>query len=46
LKVHHRVHKSPPNDPILSQLNLVRPIDHYLPKVHLNVILPLMPRSS
>jgi hypothetical protein len=31
--------------PILSQLNPVRPIDPYLPKVHLNVILPLMPRS-
>jgi hypothetical protein len=39
-KVHHRVHKSPPLDPILS------PIDPHLPKVYLNVILPPTPRSS
>jgi hypothetical protein len=45
-KVHHRVHKSPPPDPILSQPNPVRPIDPYLPKVQFNVILPTMPRSS
>jgi hypothetical protein len=45
-KVHHRVHKSPSLDPILSQPNPVRPIDPYLPKVHLNVILPPTPRSS
>jgi hypothetical protein len=30
----------------LSQPNPVRPIDPYLPKVHLNVILPPTPRSS
>jgi hypothetical protein len=46
LKVHHRVHKSPPLDPNLSQPNPVRPIDPCLPKVHFNVILPPTPRSS
>jgi hypothetical protein len=32
-KVHNRVHRSPPMDPTLSQLNPVRPIDPYLHKV-------------
>jgi hypothetical protein len=44
--VHHRAHKSPPQDSILSQTNPIRPIDSYLPKVRLNVILPPTPRSS
>jgi hypothetical protein len=39
------VHKVSPLDSILSQLNLVH-INPYLPKVHLNVILLPMPRSS
>jgi hypothetical protein len=41
-----RVHKSTPLDCILSQPNPVRPIDPYLPKVYLNVILPPTPTSS
>jgi hypothetical protein len=45
-KVHYRVPTSPPLDPILSQLNPVRPIDPYLPKVHINVMLPPTSRSS
>jgi hypothetical protein len=45
-KVHCRVHTSPPPDPILSQLNPVRPIDPYLPKVHFNVMLSPTPKSS
>jgi hypothetical protein len=45
-KVHCRAHKSPPLAPILSQPNPIYPIDPYFPKIHLNVILPLTPRSS
>jgi hypothetical protein len=45
-KDHHRLHKNPPLDPILSQPNPVRPIDPYLPKIQLNVILTPMPESS
>jgi hypothetical protein len=32
-KVHYRSYKSPPTNPILSQLRIVRPIDSCLPKV-------------
>jgi hypothetical protein len=45
-KVHYRVHKRPPMDPNLSHTNPVHPIDPYLPKVQLNVVLPPTSRSS
>jgi hypothetical protein len=44
-RVHYRAHKNPPLHPVLSQPNPVRPIDPYLPKTHLNVILPPTPRA-
>jgi len=45
-KVHCRLHKSPPSDPIRNQLNPLHAIHPYLPKVHLNVILPPTPTFS
>jgi hypothetical protein len=44
--VHYRAHKNPPLDPILSKPKPVRPIDPYLPKVYLNVILPPTPKCT
>jgi hypothetical protein len=45
-KFHYRVHKSPPQIPILSQMNPVHITTSYFCKIYLIMIFPLTSRSS
>jgi len=46
LRVHYDVHKSPQVVPILSQINPLPTLQSNLFKIHFNIILPSMPKSS
>jgi hypothetical protein len=45
-KVHHRVHKSPPLVPILSQIDPVHTTPSYLTKIYFNIVRPPTSWSS
>jgi hypothetical protein len=39
-KVYYRVHKNPPLDPTMNQMNPIHTILHYFHNIHFNIILP------
>jgi hypothetical protein len=44
--IYHRVHKSPPSVPMLSQINSVHTIQVHVFKFHFHIILSSMAKSS
>jgi len=46
LRIHYHVHKSPQVVPVLSQINPLHTLQSNLFKIHFNIILPSMPKSS
>jgi hypothetical protein len=45
-KDHHRIHKSPPLVPILSQIDSAHNISSYLSKIYFSIVYPPMSWSS
>ena len=45
-RAHNHVNKCPPPAPVLREINPIHALTSHFLKIHLNIILPYMPRSS